>query len=503
MDRLKDIKLTGFCEIEKAPPCGFVLFGASGDLAAKKLLPSLFKLYKSGRVEEKFFVVGFARTLMDDESFRDRVRKAVKDGVGEDRGRAIDSFASRCFYVAGGYENVPSYIELGNRLKMLDKEFHTEGNVVFKLAVPPDLYGTITLQLSKNLLIKKGRNEGPFQRIMVEKPFGRDFESAASLNRMMLEYLTDDQIFRIDHYLGKNTVQNILVFRFANMIFEPVWNHKNIDHIQITLSEDTGVENRAGYFERAGLIRDIFQNHLMQVLTLVAMEQPISFDAESINNEKIKVISSIEPFRRESLDNSIIRGQYRGYRDEPGVDKNSCVETYFASKLFINNSRWRNTPFYIRAGKMLSKKYTKIHVVFKEMTGCLFCKLGIEHEPNILTFGIQPEQEVSLKFMAKVPGARLCLSPLDMVFNYRELFGTDIWGDYETVILDCMLGDKTLFWRKDGLEMSWKLLTPVLNEWEECPAKERSKRLFFYERGSNGPEEAISFIGRDNKAWLD
>ncbi len=513
MNVRNNIKLSGFCEIEKAPPCGFVLFGASGDLAGKKLLPSLFKLYRSGRISESFFIVGFARTVMNENEFRARVRKSVKDALDEVNPVSLSGFASRCFYIPGGYDSDSSYLDLGKKLKILEKEFHTGGNIVCKLAVPPDLYGPIVQKLGINSIIKKGQNEGPYQRVMVEKPFGRDFESAAALNGLMLEYLTDEQIYRIDHYLGKNTVQNILVFRFANMIFEPVWDHNSIDHVQIAVNEDDGVGNRAGYFERAGLIRDILQNHLMQVLTLVAMEQPPSFDAESINDEKTKVLASIEPFRIGKLEDSIIRGQYSagtiggnavpGYRDEPGVDSNSCVETYFASKLFINNSRWTGTPFYLRAGKRLKNKSTKIHIVFKEMADCLFCKLGIKHDPNILTFGIQPEQEVSLKFIAKVPGAKLCLSPLDMDFNYRDIFGNDTGGDYETVILDCMLGDQTLFWRKDGVEESWKLLTPVLKEWEECPVSSKKKRLYFYKSGGRGPEQAVSFIGRDGRAWID
>ncbi len=346
----------------------------------------------------------------------------------------------------------------------------------------------------------------------MKNPLEEDLESAVELNHQMLKYLTDDQIYRIDHYLGKNTVQNILVFRFANMIFEPVWNRESIDHVQITLAEDIGIENRAGYFEKAGLLRDMLQNHMMQLLAIIAMEQPFSMDAADIMDEKFKVFKAIEPFKPDKLNETIIRGQYTAgqiagnsvsaYRDENGVDKNSCTETFFSAKFFINNKRWKGVPFYLRSGKRLPKKTTIINIVFKEVPDCLFCKLGILHQPNILTFNIQPEQGVSLKFTAKVPGSKMCLSALDMEFDYKSVFGADTGGDYETIIQECMLGDQTLFWRKDGIEESWKLLTPVLKAWEECPLDEKSRIMHFYPAGSWGPSEADDFIKKDGREWI-
>jgi glucose-6-phosphate 1-dehydrogenase len=345
---------------------------------------------------------------------------------------------------------------------------------------------------------------------MVEKPFGRDLKSAIALDSLMLRHFAETQVYRIDHYLGKNTVQNILVFRFSNTIFEPVWNAGYIDSVKITVAEGIGIEQRAGYFEQAGMIRDMLQNHMLQLLAIIAMEQPATFDAAAVRDEKTRTIKAIRHFNLNKLDDSIIRGQYMsgginmpGYREEPGVYKNSCVETFFAAKLFVDNKRWKGVPFYLRAGKRLAAKATKITVLFKNRPDCLFCKLGIEHQPNSLTFSIQPEQGVALKFMAKVPGAKLCLSPLDMDFNYRDLFGADSGGDYETIILDCMLGDQTLFWRKDGIEEAWRLLTPVLEKWDVCPVSEKNSMLHFYKAGTWGPEEADAFIKRDKREWID
>ena len=509
------IPVQGLCEIARAGPCGMVIFGASGDLTYTKLLPSLFRLYTTGSVPENFFVLGTARTNMDDAVFREKVRKAVLEACKD--AEDLRDFCSRCYYAVIDYDDDAGYLRLAARCAELANRYATGNNVVYNLAVPPDLYGMITEKLSCSGLMRRNLPAAsaagrPFGRIMVEKPFGRDTKTAQALNTHMLHYCDEEQIYRIDHFLGKNTVQNILVFRFANAMFEPLWNNRYIDCVQITVAEDKGIEHRAGYFERAGLIRDMLQNHMLQLLAITAMEKPASFDASAVSDEKVKVIKALQPFDLGAMDQSIVRGQYtRGtfngndvaaYREEQGVDRKSCVETFFAAKLFIENERWQGVPFYLRAGKRLNKKMAKITVVFKPAPDCLFCTLGIDHKPNVLTFDIQPEQGVALNFMVKVPGGRMCLSPLDMVFNYKDIFGTDMGGDYETVLLDCMLGDHTLFWRKDGIEESWRLLTPVLEAWDNCSATRKNAQLYFYSAGSWGPEAADTLIKNDGREWL-
>ncbi len=506
------IKTNGYCELPKAGPCGIVIFGASGNLAQKKLLPSIYNIFLAGSVPENFFIAGIARTDMDDASFRMFVHDSVKDADEKADDVILGKLCSRLFYIKGGYDDDNTYLILKSKLAEFERKFNTLGNIIFNLAIPPDLYAVITEKLSINGIINKGQDHNPFHRIMVEKPFGRDIVSASALNEHLLKYLSESQIYRIDHYLGKNTVQNILVFRFANMIFEPVWNNSSIDSVQITVSEDIGIENRAGYFEKAGLVRDMLQNHMMQLLAIVAMEQPGSFDSSAVMDEKVKVFKAIKPFDRDHLNDLFIMGQYTAgeiggknvpsYREEPGVNKNSCIETYFASKFFIDNTRWKGVPFYLKSGKRLDRKKTSINIVFKQAVDCLFCKMGIEHESNMLTFNIQPEQGVILKFTAKIPGAKLCLSPLGMEFNYKDLFGQDIGGDYETVILDCMLGDQTIFWRKDGIEAAWDILTPVLDQWDNCEMAEKKQRLHFYPAGSKGPSAADEFIKKDGREWI-
>ncbi|HHB76375.1 MAG TPA: glucose-6-phosphate dehydrogenase [Desulfobulbus sp.] len=504
----------GSCEIATGSPCGYVIFGASGDLTRRKLLPAVFSLFRRKKIPDNFFLVGFARTGMDDDAFRQRVRDAISQTDDKSSQTEINAFVMRCFYVAGGYDQDEGYLRLKNKIKEAEIQFSTGGNLVFHIATPPSLYATIVTLLGKNQLVWRGCTTTPFQRVIIEKPFGRDLASSVQLNKDLLIHLCDEQIYRIDHYLGKETVQNILMFRFANQIFEPAWNRNYIDHVQITVAEDIGVEHRAGYFEQAGLLRDMFQNHILQLATLVGMEPPVDLSADSIRDERVKFMKSIRPFDLDNLHGQLIRGQYgagkdgalamKAYREEQGVGAASCVETYFAMKLQVDNGRWQGVPFYIQTGKRLEKKLTRITVVFNKVPHCMFNtkRSGFNPAPNRLIFNIQPQQAISLLFQAKVPGSKMCLSSLAMELDYHETFGEKMDEDYSTLILDCMLGDQTLFWRKDSVETSWKLLTPVLEQWESCNREAKKDLLHGYIAGGWGPEAGQRFIEEDGRTWF-
>lgn len=502
------------CEIVAGGPCGYVIFGASGDLTRRKLIPAVFSLFRGKRVPDAFFVVGYARSIMDDSTFRDRVKDAIREAYGDVPASEVEEFVGRCFYVAGSYDQDDGYLCLKAKTEELGQRFATGGNLVFHIATPPTLYAAIVTFLGNNGLVARGRNTVPFQRVIVEKPFGRDLETATQLNKELLCHLDDKQIYRIDHYLGKETVQNILMFRFANQLFEPAWNRKYIDHIQITVAEEVGVGSRAGYFEQAGLLRDMFQNHILQLTALVGMEPPTDFSAESVRDAKSRFMESIRPFDLDNLQSQLIRGQYetgksrtgifQGYREEKGVAATSCTETCFALKLLVDNSRWQDVPFYIQAGKRFEKKLTRIAVVFKQVAYTMFgnSRIGATPSPNVLIFEIQPQQGTSVLFQAKVPGAKICLAPLKMELDYREIFGAKMDEDYSTLILDCMLGDQTLYWRKDGVETSWKLLNPVLEKWEAGCQQEKDSQLERYPAGSWGPEAGNRFIERSGRQWI-
>ncbi len=502
------------CEPSAGEPCGYVVFGASGDLSRRKLLPAVFALFRAQKVRDRFFIVGFARTPMTDNEFRVKVRESIQHAYGEIPQSEIEDFSMRCFYVTGAYDKDDGYITLHEKTAELNKKFATDGNLVFHIATPPALYAVIISFLGKNGLIIKHRNENPFHRVIVEKPFGHDLESAVKLNTELLEYLADEQIYRIDHYLGKETVQNILMFRFANQIFEPAWNRNYIDHVQITVAEQLGVEHRAGYFEQAGLLRDMFQNHMLQLAALVGMEPPVDASAESVRDEKVKFMKSIRQFDLERLEAQLIKGQYdagesagkklMAYRKEKGVAPTSCTETYFAMKLFVDNWRWKDVPFYLQAGKRLEQKLTRIAVVFKKVPHSMFTGnlKDLDPSPNVLVFEIQPRQGTSLLFQAKVPGAKMCLAPLKMELDYRDVFGTKMDGDYANLILDCMRGDQTLYWRKDGVETSWKLLTPVLKKWQAECRQANDSTLQRYGAGGWGPAAGKQLIEQDGRAWI-
>lgn len=502
------------CEPKAGVPCGYVIFGASGDLTLRKLLPAVFSLFRAQKVQDRFFVVGFARSLMTDNEFRTKVMESIRHAYGEIPQSELDDFAMRCFYVAGAYDQDDGYIKLHKKIAELDKKFATDGNLVFHIATPPSLYAIIVSFLGKNGLVTRHQNEQPFHRVIVEKPFGHDLESAVNLNKELLEHLADEQIYRIDHYLGKETVQNILMFRFANQIFEPTWNRNYIDHVQITVAEQLGVEHRAGYFEEAGLLRDMFQNHMLQLAALVGMEPPVDASAESVRDEIVKFMKSIRQFDLEKLETQLIKGQYDegevagkkllAYREEKGVASKSCTETYFAMKLFVDNWRWKDVPFYLQAGKRLEQKLTRIAVIFKKVPHSMFTGnlKDLDPDPNVLVFEIQPRQGTSLVFQAKVPGAKMCLAPLKMEMDYRDVFGTKMDGDYANLILDCMLGDQTLYWRKDGVETSWKLLNPVLKKWQAECRQAQDRALERYAAGGWGPAAGNRLIEQDGRAWI-
>jgi len=498
--------MSGECELSKAGPCALVIFGASGDLAAGKLYPSILRLIKAGAIGGSFFIMGVGRTRMDDNAFRALVERSLRAAPAVPEGLVRDLVA-RCYYIPGKYEDDSVYRELKSRMEELSKKHSTMGNSVFVLALPPSIYPTVAKMLARNSLVEKNRDSKSFSRIMVEKPFGYDLESARKLNQDLLSVMDEEQIYRVDHYLGKNTVQNILVFRFANSIFEPIWSSKYIDHVQITVSEESGVGHRAGYFEQAGMIRDMLQNHMFQLLTLVAMDMPQTLGAQDVNNGKLRVLKAIKRPDLKNLNETIIRGQYSegtspGYRQEKDVSEKSCTETFFASKFLIRNKRWKGVPFYLRAGKRMGGKFSRITVVFKEVEKCLFCAQGIDHAPNSLTFSMFPGQGLSIKFTAKVPGAKMCLSPLDMEFSYDRVFGSVDVDDYSTVILDCIIGDRTIFWRRDCIEEAWDILTPALLSWEKCPLEEKNSLLNFYPAGSMGPKASDELIEKDGRAWI-
>ena len=498
-----------FCIEQKAEPCGLIIFGASGDLTHRKLIPALCNLSKRGLLPQGFYVLGCARSPLSDDAFRDRVRSSITAACRDVSGDALSGFLGRCAYVQGDYDDPALYDALSRRLKELDKGYGTEGNHIFYLATPPILYEKIVGRLGQSGLAVECEEGYPCARVVVEKPFGRDLQTALSLDRELHLVLRERQIYRIDHYLGKETVQNIMMFRFANAIFEPIWNRRFIDHVQITVAESDGVGHRAGYYEGAGALRDMFQNHMLQMLTLVAMEPPSSFGADSVRDEKVKLLKAIRPIPMDELNQWLVRGQYdegeidgrkvRAYRQEEGVAPDSRVETYVAAKLLMDNWRWQGVPFYLRSGKRLNRRVSEIAIAFKSVPHSMFASMGpADLSPNVLVLNVQPEEGISLSIQTKHPGPKLCMSTLTMDFLYREAFDVEIPDAYERLLLDCMVGDQTLFVRRDGMEVEWSLLTPVLASWEEAGDK---VQLSPYPAGSWGPAEADGLLARDGDQW--
>jgi len=489
------------CLIEGIPdPCMIVIVGASGDLTARKIVPALFNLYLNDGLPVPFLVVGCARTKLSDQEFRDKVKNALLTAGTLDESK-WDSFAQLIHYQPLDYKEPSSFSTLAGFLRKLDKKYGTGGNRVFYLAIPPSLYKSTAQMIGPAGLSIEGEKKNGWSRIVVEKPFGRDLDTAIDLDRSLHEHFQEHQIFRIDHYLAKETVQNILMFRFANAIFEPIWNRRYIDHVSITAAETLGVEHRAGYYEQAGVLRDMFQNHMMQLLALTAMEPPSLFEASRVQDEKVKVYRSLRPFPTGDLNDYLVLGQYGAgsidgkidrkrvpaYRDEPGINPESLTPTFAMMKIFLDNWRWQGVPFYLTSGKRLAKKLTEIVIQFKEIPHSMFRQtLGEQITANRLILGIYPDEKISLTFQTKNPGAKVCLRSVTMDFQYDQNYTGPILDAYEKVLLDCMLGDHMLFWRQDGVELCWSFLTPILKECETCA--NRGENLLPYDSGTWGPK---------------
>jgi glucose-6-phosphate 1-dehydrogenase len=493
-------------QIEKVPePLIIVIFGASGDLTRRKLIPALFQLYEQNQMPTRFSVIGFSRTSMTNQQFRRHLKSPIKNTSS----RLWNNFASHLYYSRGNFQESESYRELFHLMKELDKKNGGQGNRLFYLAIPPSVYLHVIRGLENNGMVTPNADLHRWTRIVIEKPFGRDQRSARILNQKVKNVFSEKQIYRIDHYLGKETVRNMLIFRFANSIFEPVWNRRYIDHIQITVGEDIGVGTRGSYYEEAGILRDMFQNHLFQLLCLVAMEPSSSFDADAVRDEKLKVLNAIRPIQGREVKKYTARGQYRkgwisgekvpGYREETGVSPDSTTPTYGAIEWHIDNWRWEGVPFYIRSGKRLPKKVSEITIHFRRPPHLLFAKTGVEPvPPNLLSIRIQPNEGISLRFEAKLPGLSLQTRPVTMDFRYGSSFGVVAPSDaYQRLLLDCMLGDPTLFTRDDEVDQSWELIDPIIKYWE----KHSPGNFPNYEAGTWGPEEADKLLAKSGRIW--
>jgi len=493
--------------VPKTGPCVMIIFGAAGDLTKRKLFPALLNLSANNMLSDQFAILGIARADKNTDQFREELSGEIKEfatsAIDE---KSWDWFLNRTFYKRGNFDEKSTYDNLGAELAKLDQDFGTKANYLFYLATAPEYFSKIVDSLKEANLLDE--SDGHWRRVVLEKPFGHDLKSAEDLNKDLLKNIREDQIFRIDHYLGKETVQNIMVFRFANGFFEPLWNNHYIDHVQITVSESVGVEMRGNYYDHTGALRDMVSNHLLQLVALAAMEPPTSFTANAVRDEKAKVLNAVQPIQLDQVANVAVRGQYgkgtvRGkpmnaYRDEPRIDKESNTDTFVALKIMIDNWRWAGVPFYLRTGKAMGDRRSEIAIQFKQAPYAMFRDTPVDClSKNFLVLHIQPEERISLEFEAKIPGPFVRMAPVGMHFDYKDYFGAQPSTGYETLIYDCILGDATLFNRADNVEAGWRVVEPILETW----AKEKEGNFPNYAAGSMGPDAADRLIQNDGRKW--